>query len=300
MDIEKHKGTLVRSLRTLETEIARLVEALSHEPVWIELQEQGGSESPVRRACEALAAIDYATHDDDEQSVVCVGAIGVTPDIMKKIKIVNAAKLEFKTVCTFLHRIQIRVPLKGGSSTTPIPLTRVLLRSIQRSNLNLLSAYRKIPVLDAPPSTITYTVARTRAVYRKKIGQIEDMLTERGHPNAARDRNKLAELPPHETHLALAKERYVNLRANVRYARLDPRGRGRAQFAAELPLTFVMRSKDPAPAVNFPAATADKPASPRHRQRIIEDAPFLDSLPVYRYITHTVTGLDAQSPRRGR
>jgi hypothetical protein len=57
----------------------------------------------------------------------------------------------------------------GSQPTKAIQATRVLLRSVQRSDLNLLAAYRKMPVLDAPPSTITYTAARTRAVYRKTV-----------------------------------------------------------------------------------------------------------------------------------
>jgi hypothetical protein len=34
-----------------------------------------------------------------------------------------------------------------------IPVIRVILRNIQRSDLNLLAAYRKIPILGAPPMT---------------------------------------------------------------------------------------------------------------------------------------------------
>jgi hypothetical protein len=47
------------------------------------------------------------------------------------------------------------------------------------------------------------------------------------------DRARLATLDRRETHLAFVKERYQNVHANVLYARLDPRGRGRMQIAPQ-------------------------------------------------------------------
>lgn len=52
------------------------------------------------------------------------------------------------------------------------------------------------------------------------------------------DRELLTTLDRRVTHLALVKERYQNIRANVLYARLDPIGRGRIQISAELPLIY--------------------------------------------------------------
>ena len=43
-------------------------------------------------------------------------------------------------------------------------------------------------------------------------------------------------LDKHETQFTLVRERYQNIRATVVYARLDRRGRGRRQIAAEMPL----------------------------------------------------------------
>jgi hypothetical protein len=284
MNLEESRALLASAVRKLDARLEKLVDALSHQAPWVELQESGVGESAVRRACEALAAIDYGMDDEVNQSVVCLGAIGVSPDIMECVNRVNGAKHELKRLCSALRGPRVRVPVKGESGPTKaIPVIRVLLRSIQRSELNLLAAYRKIPVLGASPSTITYTVARTRAVYRKSIEQVEVMLAHRDHPGAGRDRAKVAALPRRETHLALAKSRYTNIRANVLYVRLDARGRGRAQFAAELPLMFVMRRKDAVPVVTFPAPQAE-PASPRPRYRIIEEAPFLESLPIHRYM----------------
>jgi hypothetical protein len=111
----------------------------------------------------------------------------------------------------------------------------VILRNIQRSNLNLLAAYRKIPILGEPPVSITYTRARTRAVYRKSIDELYQMLTLMAGPKAAADRARLSTLGPKVKYPALTKAHYDNIRANITYSRLDSRGRGRVQLAAELP-----------------------------------------------------------------
>ena len=96
------------------------------------------------------------------------------------------------------------------------------------------------------------------------------------------DRKRLETLDRRETHLALVKERYRNIRANVLYARLDPRGRGRIQISAELPLLYAKARRAVSPEVRFPvSAELAKPS--RARQPKLEPVPFLHSIPVYRY-----------------
>jgi hypothetical protein len=51
------------------------------------------------------------------------------------------------------------------------------LRNIQHSDVKLLAAYHKIPILRSPPATVTCTRANIRAVYRKTIDEIANMLT---------------------------------------------------------------------------------------------------------------------------
>jgi hypothetical protein len=72
-------------------------------------------------------------------------------------------------------------------------------------------------------------------------------------------RTRLARLPERETHLALVEERYDDVRANVTFQGLDSRNRGRVQVRAELPLLYPLRRSN-------------------------EDKPFLDTLPVHRYL----------------
>jgi hypothetical protein len=283
MDLSLHRTEVARALSEVEARLARLVAALAHEPVMVELEPSDADGSAIRRACEAYSAIDYRMEDAVHESVSCVGVIGAGPQVLQLATAVNVAKAELKNLCTPLGRVQVRVPVKGGtSSTKAIPAIRVVLRQIQRSDLNLLAAYRKIPVLSAPPASITFTRAHTRSVYRKTVEEIDEMLLNLGGPTALADRDRLATLNRRETHLAFAKEHYRNIRANVLYTRLDQRGRGRIQIAAELPLLYSTGRHAQAPEIRFPPPV-DLAAPPRKRQSKLERHPFLESLPVYRY-----------------
>jgi hypothetical protein len=296
MDFALPRQQLARALSALEARLEQLVAALAHGDVWIELDDSAaasplaarGVTTPIRRACQAYSAIDYGMEDAASYLVTCPGVIGARSEILRLAESVNLAKAAFKAVCTPLQGLRTRVPVKGDASpsesspTKAIPIIRALLRSIQRSDLNLLAAYRKIPILAATPATITFTRANTRAVYRKTIEDIEALLQNRDGPRAIIDRARLATLPRRETHLALVKAHYQNIRANVLYTHLDPRGRGRVQVAAELPLLYPKGRRALAPQVRFPPPQDDdQPA--RERQSKLAAEPFLESLPVYRY-----------------
>jgi hypothetical protein len=99
---------------------------------------------------------------DDEigDFVACLGVIGAQTDVVKRALAVNAAKAALKALFAPLQRVRIRVPVKG-SATKAIPALRVMLRHIQRSDLNVHAAFRKIPILKVPPATVTYTRANT-------------------------------------------------------------------------------------------------------------------------------------------
>jgi hypothetical protein len=287
MDLSAHRQEIAKGLSALEAAIERLVAALSHGRFTAQVENTTTS-AATRKICEAYSTIDYDMNDDVNESLVCLGVIGVNAETLKRTQAVNTAKAEFKDACTPLQGIRVRIPVKGASSPTKaIPAIRVILRNIQRSDLNLLAAYRKIPILDAPPATVTYTRANTRAVYRKSVEEIAELLQNSNSPAAMADRERLASLDRRVTHLALVKERYQNIRANILYARLDPRGRGRTQISAELPLIYATGRRTEAPQVHFPAE-ADEQAQPkRMRASKLAAGPLLDSLAVYRYLTLT-------------
>jgi hypothetical protein len=139
---------------------------------------------------------------------------------------------------------------------------------------------------EIPPATVTYTRANTRAVYRKSVEEIAEMLQNLNSPAAILDRERLATLDRRVTHLALVKERHQNIRASILYPRLDPKGRGRIQICAELPLIYATGARrgrrTESPEVHFPASD-DAPQPARTRKTKLEAEPFLRVLLVYRY-----------------
>jgi hypothetical protein len=283
MDLSAPRQEIAKSLLSLESAIERLTEALAHGSFSAQI-ENATTAVATRKICEAYSTIDYEMTDDVNQSPVCLGLIGVNADTLKRAQTVNTAKAKFKDACTPLQGIRIRIPVKGENSPTrATPAIRVILRNIQRSDLNLLAAYRKIPILGAAPKTVTYTRANTRAVYRKSVEEIAAMLENLHTPAAIADREFIASLDRRVTHLALVKERYQNIRANVLYSRLDPKGRGRIQIAAELPLIYTKGRRAEQPEVNFPTGTGSPDKPSRIRESKVEPDPFLKSLPVYRY-----------------
>jgi hypothetical protein len=286
MDLTPHRQEIAHRLKALEAAISRLVDALSQGNFSAQLQD-GTTSSAVRKICAAYSSIDYGMQDEVNESLVCLGIIGVNADTIKRAASVNTAKAKFKDACTPLQGIRVKIPVKGEEGPTKaIPAIRVILRNIQRSDLNLLAAYRRIPILDAPPATVTYTRANTRSVYRKTIDDIADMLQNSNSPAAIADRERLASLDRRISHLALVKERYQNIRANVLYARLDSKGRGRIQISAELPLIYATGRRTEPPEVHFPAPD-DTPKPQRTRESKLEPQAFLRSLPVYRYSSST-------------
>jgi hypothetical protein len=279
MDFTPHRQAVARALKVLDTNLERLVDALAHRPVWLSIEGAASDRDAVQRLCTAYASINYATHDDNEISMVCCGVAGVTADILKRADAVNTAKASLRTICAPLQGIFQRVPVKGDDGPTkPIPLIRVILRSIQRSDLNLLAAYHKIPNPGGPPISVTYT----RAIYRKTIDEIHTLLLTMEGAETMADRARLETLDPHETHLALVKQRYQNMRANVLFTRLDRRGR--MQISAELPVTYATGRHSKPPEVTFPVPEDDASTKPaRGRESQLDAEPFLKSLPVWRY-----------------
>ncbi|HQR70779.1 MAG TPA: hypothetical protein PLE54_09255, partial [Burkholderiaceae bacterium] len=130
---------------------------------------------------------------------------------------------------------------------------------------------------------VAYIRARTRSVYRKTRAEIAALLDGLDRPGIVEDRARLQRLTMQETHLAMVKERYSNVRANVWFHGLDARNRGRVQVSAELPLLYPLGRSKEIPEIKYPEA--EEGARPKARQRSgkLEDKPFLETQPVYRY-----------------
>jgi hypothetical protein len=283
---DDHTLAIASVLRELERRVALLVQALSQESAPVNAEAARTDREARRLICEAYATIDYATDDEVNESAVCLGVVGGSAAVIDRAEAVNDAKDQLRARCTALSHLRVRVPVKdgkGGRVVKSLPLVRVILRELQRSDLSLLAAYRQIPILTGRVKRVAYTRARTRAVYRKSCAEIAAMVAATGRLSAAENLKRLQGLPQRETHLAVVKERYTNVRANVWFHGLDTRNRGRVMVAAELPLLYPLGRSKAIPEILYPPAEEGTTPPARQRTGKLEEQPFLDSIPVYRY-----------------
>lgn len=281
-----HIAVVSRAITDLDQAIQRLIDALSHQPLWLQLPGVTQEAEARERLCTAYGTIDYEMEDEAGRTETCLGVVGVSAEVRLTAEAVNRAKAALKSKFVPLQRQQVRVAQKGPDGTNEkIPVLRAVLRQMQRSNLNIHAAYRKIPLLGAAPERISFTRARTRSVYRKSIEDIQTILMNQDGPYASADRARLETLGPGETHLALVREHYENVRANVTYHGLDRRGRGRVQIGAELPLMYTASKRFAPPEIRFPGPSAEASEEKMRQPRAskIEAEPFLRSLSVHRY-----------------
>lgn len=286
LDHEQAKSSVAAALRDLERTLERFIASLSHEEVLASAEGSTSSRESLRRICDAYASINYASDDESNESPVCLGVVAVNAAVIAQANDVNTAKARLRAELSALRPHRVRVPVKdgqGGRVVKSLPLVRVILRELQRSDLNVLAAYRKVPVLTGRVSRVAYTRALTRAVYRKSRTEIAALLDASNRLTAAEDLARLRALPTRETHLALVKDRYTNTRANVWFDGLDNRNRGRVMIAAELPLLYPRGRSTELPEIRYPDPADSARSTPISRTGKLEPEPFLNSLPVYRY-----------------
>lgn len=288
-----HMGTLERieqgrqdvgaALRALERHLSDLAQAIAHRDDPIAVRDAATPVEARQRLVEAYGKIDYGVEDDVRATSVCLGVMGTTREVVALAERVNDAKARLRAVCSAMHGVKVRLPTTADATapTELVPLTRAILRSIQRSDLNLTAAYRRIPVLDVRPSVVAFTHAHTRKVQRRERTELVDLLRQSSRPGADRDLARLRAC--RDRWLAVVEPHYANVRANVWFDGLDARGRGRVQVAAELPLLYAQGRNAAFPEIRWPGSTVPRGPT-RDRAGRLADAPLLETLPVYRYV----------------
>ena len=271
--IAEHIGPIAETLRRLQQLLSAFGQELSHtaNPAVVfesVLESTAGTSDTVsryrelgagparRRTIEAILQIDYAMEDRVNQSIKCSGAMGVPRRLISDALIINRAKSEFKDALKSVAGKRVRVAVKdrhGKSVVEMKALSNVILRRIQSSSINVLAAYREIPLLEETPSSIRIMLTQTRSVPRKTAAELLGLLADRDDTLAAADRERLEALDPNE-YLVSPKERYPRMRAHVFYRRLDESGQSERQIVmAELPILYPIRQGTRPPDVTRPA-----------------------------------------------
>jgi hypothetical protein len=287
VDLEEVTRAVAAALRNVERELEVFILKLTHGDPLISLDAPFASRRPVETVCDAYARIDYGMEDDVRSSVTCVGVVCASQSAMGQALRLNAAKAQLQATCAPLqkYRMRVRVRAPDGQEVVRMStLVREVLRRIGRSHLNMVAAYRRVPVLGALPSRIAFTRTLTRRVRRATREALLERLALSDKPLAADDRARL--LSTRDPEFAVVDPHAPNVRANIWYRSRDARNRDCVQVSAEVPILFGEGRRRELPEIVYPdaeewARTADGPRRPRATK--LEAQPFLRTLPVFRY-----------------
>jgi hypothetical protein len=290
IEYEECKLAVAGALRELERRLADLVAALAHADTEVSVQGVRDPRRALGKVGEAYAAIDFVGEREDEAPKDVLGVLGVPAHVLARAVAVNEAKDRLKEVCKPLEARRRAAPIKdrqGASVVKPMQWVRLILREIGRPRLNLLAAYRHIPILEKRPARVGYVQARTRAVYKRSREELLSIVSGSMRVGAEEDIARLRKLPPNERFLALVREHYDNVRANVTYPSLDSRSRGRVQIRARLPILYPLgRSKEP-PLITYPGDGDQARRERAARPSKLREEPYLTTLTVHRYANPT-------------
>ena len=84
VDLIAHRREVAQGLKTVEDALQRFVASLAHKSTWIRVAEASNDGSAARLASEAYCAIDYGMEDEVGSSVVCLGVIGASSEIVER------------------------------------------------------------------------------------------------------------------------------------------------------------------------------------------------------------------------
>ena len=252
--------------------------------------------APKRGLALAAAAFGELEHQGDEKdsrSVRCYGAIGVPMRLIREAEKVNLVKDEFREALKPLAGRTMRALVRNAKGTAE-PRTRdlatVMMRRIQSARVNLLAAYRHIPVYNEQVQTLAFYHVRSRSVEKKTAEQLIDMLASKHYAFAHSDIVQLRKIPSDEP-LSRRKEDYGRISVRVKAARRyrhEETGRLRAvtdTMPAELPFLYPTHTSWADPEIKLPSFKRyeNKPGQPRKgRRKELEPEPYIRSMAFHR------------------
>lgn len=313
--IREHKGSITAALRTLQRRLRdfsraihssssegegrlRLRPVVVFEPrlnsgVIVGFKELKARASQIA-AADAFSQIAYRRHDRANESIKCHGVLGAPRDLIRQAQSVNRAKAELREAFRPIAGRSVRIPGKDATGKQRIltrELTTVVLRHIQSSDLNLLAAYREVPIVTDEVDKIRFMLTRTRSVPRRTVGALIEQLeaTERGTV-ADKDLRTLKALAAESAdasreYLVSPKPYYYRMRAQVSVRHVQADRRQRRIVSADLPILVPMGASTVDPNVTGPS-----PASSDHSRReskisddeVVKSLGFFRMKPAYR------------------
>lgn len=229
-----------------------------------------------REAAEGFTDFSYAHGDTKNQSRKCFGVLGAPKYVIDKAVQLNHAKDALKGAVQPIanYRIQVR---RGENIDPALPRHREvsteLLRQVGKADLNLLAAYRHVPIIDEPVHAIRFLITRTRSVPRISVRELKEKAKNR--PDLLDRLDAIPGLGEDEFLLA-PKKRYSRMRAKVLLQRKqheNPKQRVQLIVSAEQPILFLMEKADSRwPDIKAPGSTVAKRRAPPAK---LEDEPLI-------------------------
>jgi len=198
-----------------------------------------------RKAIDALTNVFYEGDEKANTIVRCYGVIGAPMHVIRMAKQINQAKSELRDAIAPVANKRVRVGIKdreGEPGETTRELTTLIFRQLQSARVNLLAAYRQIPIIEEPVTRIKFIHYRTRSVQQRTVGQVIEMLYGESKTPSEMGKQDIAILStwPKNEHLSRPRPYYYRMRANVTLARRvqDKRRQQTTTVQAELPILF--------------------------------------------------------------
>jgi len=265
------------------------------EPTLIGFKDAVTPKRGLQLAATAYATLEYQGDERRNRSVRCYGAIGVPMSLVLEAEKVNRAKDAFRDalrpLAGYTQRTR-RKTAKGSVEIVTRDLITIMLRSIQEARVNVLAAYRHIPVFAEQVQRIHFQHVYSQSIQRKTAEEVIAMIGNRRDDLSLADLARLREISADEK-LSRPWNKHSRLTVHVTGARryLHPEsGRDRTfrrVMPAELPVLFPIHASWPEPPIERPSFKHEAPTPPpgkprRGRRRELEDEAFIVTLGFYR------------------
>ena len=229
-----------------------------------------------REAADAFTDFSYGHGDAKNQSRKCFGVLGSPKYVIDEALQLNHAKDALKEAVQPIANFRIQAR-RGESSDPTLPQHREvsteLLRQVGKADLNLLAAYRHVPIIDEAVHAIRFLITNTRSVPRITVGELREKASQR--PDLLDRLDTVPGLDDDE-YLLAPKKRYRRMRAKIllqRMQREQPGRRVQLIVSAELPILFLMEKADSRwPDIKGPRGSDEKRKAPPSK---MEDEPLL-------------------------
>ncbi len=277
----------------------RLLEALIQQtpndyPVW--MRSERGMPNPSLARCQIVSLYSKLEHVDDgkveylqgNETETLYGVMAVTPETLKQALQVNECKARVRELVMLANKKQITVDDPQNPRTTRTPFLKYLLRVVGLARLHKQQLYRRIPVLEATPKSISLGWAYTRSVARTSREDVLTLLQEvlcsrEAYKVKSRDYLRIKALPEAYP-LARVEPARFHARANVVLADVDGYKQKNKQIPIAMPLLYPLESLDQKPRFSpMPYDTPDPNCRLTRTDKRLEEEPMIPAFNIYRY-----------------